>query len=88
MAESLALNCRFKRFNIFPIWGAAEIYPPENADLVLISAKTGQEMTSGNLFPVTKVMDSTAYLIANKTSLETKDLSQILDSLGSVVGVG
>src|ERR1035437_5365971 len=37
LAESTALNSHFKRFNILPLWGAAEIYPPENADLILIS---------------------------------------------------
>jgi ATP phosphoribosyltransferase len=81
IAESLALNCRFKRFNIFPVWGAAEIYPPENADLVLLSGKTGQEITAGNLVEITRVLDSTAYLIANKTSLENKDLSEILNTI-------
>ena len=69
LAESLALNCRIKRFNIFPVWGAVEIYPPENADLVLLPFRTGQEMATGDLTPVVKVLHSTAYLIANRTSL-------------------
>jgi ATP phosphoribosyltransferase len=81
LAESLSLNCRFKRFNIFPIWGAAEIYPPENSDLVLISNRPGQKVADSNLIPIAKVLDSTAYLIANKTSLENKDLSWILDTI-------
>jgi ATP phosphoribosyltransferase len=81
LSESLSLNFRFKRFNIFPVWGAAEIYPPENADLVLLSGNTGQEIAGGNLVPIARVMDSTAYLIANKTSLETKDLSWILNTI-------
>ncbi len=79
LAESLALNCRCKRFNIFPLWGAAEIYPPENADLVLLTGRPG--LFDNGLVPVTRVLDSRAWLIANKTSLETKDLSRILDTL-------
>lgn len=81
LAESLALNNRFKNFNIFPVWGAAEIYPPENADLVLIADKTGCETANGNLHPIIKVLDSSAYLIANKSAWETRDMSQILRTL-------
>jgi len=81
LSESLALNCRFKRFNIYPLWGAAEIYPPDNADVVLLSARTGQEMAVGNLVPVAKVLDSTAYLIANRSSWENQDLSPILKTI-------
>jgi ATP phosphoribosyltransferase len=81
LAESLALNYRFKRFNIFPVWGAGEIYPPENSDLALLPLRTGKEMVTGDLVPVLKVLDSTAHLIANKTSWEKKDLTEILNTL-------
>ncbi|MDD5700590.1 MAG: ATP phosphoribosyltransferase [Dehalococcoidales bacterium] len=80
LAESLALGCSIRRFNIFPLWGAAEIYPPENADLVLLSARSGEDIPA-SLIPVTRVLDSTACLVANRTSLENKDLSGILRSI-------
>jgi ATP phosphoribosyltransferase len=80
LAESVALNSRFKRFNIFPLWGAAESYPPENADLVLLSAKSARDI-NGELIPITDILDSRAFLIANKTSWETKDLSEIIKTL-------
>jgi ATP phosphoribosyltransferase len=81
LAEALALNLRLKHFNVYPLWGAAEIYPPENAELVLLATREGKELEGSHLKPLQKVMDSSAYLIANKTSLETKDLSEILDTL-------
>jgi ATP phosphoribosyltransferase len=81
LAESLALNCHIKRFNIFPVWGAVEIYPPENADLVLLPFRTGHELSTGDLVPVAKVLHSRAFLIANKTSWENKDLSEILNTI-------
>lgn len=84
IAESLALNSRIKRFNIFPVWGAVEIYPPENTDLVLLSGKTGKEFNVGNLIPVADVLDSRAFLIANKKSWQNKDLSEILGSLKDI----
>lgn len=81
IAELVALISRFKYFNIFPVWGAAEIYPPENADLVLLPAANEGEIAASGLTTIAKVMGSSAFLIANKTSLETKDLSEILNSL-------
>ncbi|NQT49015.1 MAG: ATP phosphoribosyltransferase, partial [Chloroflexi bacterium] len=40
LAESLALSLRLRRFSVFPLWGSAEAYPPENADLALIALPT------------------------------------------------
>jgi ATP phosphoribosyltransferase len=81
LAEKLALDMRLKHFNIFPLWGAAEIYPPENAELVLLSTRDGKEFEGSYLDPVQKILDSSACLIANRDSLENKDLSQILRTL-------
>ena len=58
-----------------------EIYPPENADLVLLSCKTGKEFCTGDLEPVARILDSRAYLIANTKSLQHKDLSAIIKSI-------
>jgi ATP phosphoribosyltransferase len=81
LAESIALNSHFKRFNIFPVWGAVEIYPPENADLILISNKSSQEAFPQNLHQIAGILNSSAFLIANRNSWETKDLSELINSI-------
>jgi ATP phosphoribosyltransferase len=81
LAESFALNMRFRRFSIFPLWGAAEAYPPDSADLALVSASTAKELTNCNLAPVSTILTSSTYLIANKNSWQSKDLSRLLSSL-------
>jgi ATP phosphoribosyltransferase len=81
LSETLALNLRLKHFNVYPLWGAAETYPPENAELVLLATTDGREFSASYLKPLFKVMDSQACLVANKTSLENNDLSTILDSI-------
>jgi ATP phosphoribosyltransferase len=81
LAESFALHFRLKRFSIFPLWGAAEVYPPESADLALISGREGNEPFDYGLVPVTKVHGFSAFLIVNKNSWERKDLSDILASI-------
>ena len=81
LAESYALDLRLRRFSIFPLWGAAEVYPPESADLALISARAEAELFNYDLVPVSKVLGFNAYLIANRTSWEAKDLSEMLASI-------
>ena len=36
LAEAAAYKMRLKKFRIFPLWGSAEAYPPENADLAIL----------------------------------------------------
>ncbi|MFC2003305.1 ATP phosphoribosyltransferase [Chloroflexota bacterium] len=81
LAESFALTLRLKRFSVFPLWGAAEVYPPESADLALIAGKNEEELQYYGLVPISDVLRFSTFLIANKRSWETKDLSEILDSI-------
>ena len=81
LAESFAVSLRLKQFSIFPLWGAAEVYPPESADLALVSVVEEGELFSYGLVPVSKALDTGACLIANAGSWVTKDLSEILTSI-------
>ncbi len=81
LAESLALNLRFKRFSIFPLWGGAEVYPPESADMALVPGRIGERSFDYGLLPVSEALCYSAFLIANKDSWETKDMSEVLASL-------
>jgi len=85
LAESLALNLRLKRFSVFPVWGAAEAYPPESADLALISGQVVEGMLNHDLVAIDKVLDSSAYLIANRASWEGRNLSEVLASIESAL---
>jgi ATP phosphoribosyltransferase len=78
LSEAFALNLRMRRFRIFPVWGAAEAYPPENADLAVLWGRSGANIATQGLIPLEKLLPVTAFLIANRESLENKDLSQIL----------
>jgi len=81
LAESFALKSRLRRFNIFPLWGAAEAYPPESADLSLISSGANGNALNGDLVSVREVLQFSAYLIANKDSWESKDMDEVLASI-------
>ncbi len=88
LSETFALNLRMRRFRIFPVWGAAEVYPPENADLAVLWGRSRAHMAAQGLVPLGKLLPVTAYLIANRESLGNKDLSQILMCFDSKLGAG
>jgi len=77
LAESFALKFRLRRFGIFPLWGAAEAYPPESADLALVCG-TIEELSGYGLVPVSKVLSVSALLITNKGSWEAKDMDKVV----------
>jgi ATP phosphoribosyltransferase len=83
LAESFALDLRIRKFRIFPVWGAAEAYPPENADLAILLARDDDDLESQGLVSLMKLLPVTSFLIANRVSLENKDLSPILSCLSS-----
>jgi ATP phosphoribosyltransferase len=80
LAEAFALRNRLGRFSIFPVWGGAEAYPPENADLALVAGKEGTA-PADDLTPITKVLSYSAVLVANRRSWESKDLGHLVTSI-------
>ncbi|MFA5308609.1 MAG: ATP phosphoribosyltransferase [Dehalococcoidales bacterium] len=85
LAEAYALQQRMNRFSVFPVWGAAEAYPPENAEMALLAAGSAAELAACAMRPVAKVLDYSACLIANRSSWENKDLDKIVASLLSAL---
>jgi ATP phosphoribosyltransferase len=80
LAESFALKLRLRRFGIFPLWGAAEAYPPESADLALVCGNI-KELAAGGLVALSRVLTVSACLIANKASWEAKDMARVVASI-------
>jgi ATP phosphoribosyltransferase len=81
IAETVARRMRLRRYRIFPVMGAAEAYPPEDADVALVAANDASEIETHGLRPLVRVLDSSAWLIGNRRSLASKDLSPLLARL-------
>ena len=88
LSEAFALSLRMRRFRIFPVWGAAEVYPPENADLAVLWGRSRAHLAAQGLIPLGELFPVSAYLVANRESLESKDLSQILTCFDSKLSTG
>ncbi|MHB8086167.1 MAG: ATP phosphoribosyltransferase, partial [Dehalococcoidia bacterium] len=83
LAESAAYKLRLKKFRIYPLWGSAEAYPPENAELAVLRADDENALKSLNLTPVARLCDSSACVIANSDSLQKGNFSDLLTRLTS-----
>ncbi len=81
IADAVARRMRLGRYRVFSVWGAAEAYPPEDADIALIAAADEANVASHGLRPLARVLDSSAWLIANSDSLASKELAPILGPL-------
>lgn len=90
LAEAFVFRNRLRQFRVFPVWGAAEAYLPEKADIALVA--NGFENGPGHahrgapawgdrrkkLHPVSRVLEAQAVLIANRDSFAGADLSAFL----------
>ena len=83
LAESFAINARLRHFSVFPLWGGAEVYPPESADLALVG--TTEDFPSYQLEPISQVLSISAFLIANRDSWKAKELNQMVSSIEKVL---
>jgi ATP phosphoribosyltransferase len=78
LAETSALSLRLRKFRILPVWGAAEVYPPENADLAVLWAQDESAIKAQDLVSLRTLLSTGAFLIANKESWQTKNVSQVV----------
>jgi ATP phosphoribosyltransferase len=85
IAEAMAVALRLPRYRVLPVWGAAEAYPPEDADVALVAVSDGALDRAG-LREVHTVLESSAWLVANRRALTEKWLSVVLGPLLAMGG--
>ncbi|MDO8615717.1 MAG: ATP phosphoribosyltransferase [Dehalococcoidia bacterium] len=83
LAEAFARAARLPAYRIQAVWGAAEAYPPEDADVAVIAAAGEDHLRDHGLTPLFCLLESSAWLIANAGALARKDLGPVLGPLVS-----
>jgi ATP phosphoribosyltransferase len=76
LAEAFAIYMQLRRFSVFPLWGGAEVYPPESADLALVG--TAGDFSFPGLKPISRTIGVSACLIANRESWKAKGLDEMV----------
>ena len=78
LAELFARSARLLRYRVQAVWGAAEAYPPEDADCVLAASADESALAAHALTPLHKLLDNSAWLIGNANALASKNLSSVV----------
>lgn len=86
LAEAFALHARLPRYLLFPLWGAAASYPPEDADIAAYTMPAGAQPDHG-LMQIARLASGSEWLLANRSSLRTKNLGSILGPLVALPAV-
>jgi ATP phosphoribosyltransferase len=81
LAERFAQAARLRSYRVQSVWGAAEAYPPEDADVVVLSAEDESGVRAHGIEPLFAVLESSAWLIANRDSVALNDLSAVVTPL-------
>lgn len=83
LADAFARAARLPRYRVHSVWGAAEAYPPEDADVVIVPVADESALAKHDLAPLLNLMDDSAWLVANASALATKDLRPVLGPIMS-----
>jgi ATP phosphoribosyltransferase len=81
LAELFARSARLRRYRVQAVWGAAEAYPPEDADCVILSSGDDKALASHTLRPLHNMLDNSAWLVGNARALAIKDLDAVVGQL-------
>ena len=83
LAEAFALGARLPAYRVRPVWGAADAYPPEDADLAVLTAPDEPAVEALGVSPLFTLLEGSAWLVANAESLAGKPLGAVLGPLGA-----
>jgi ATP phosphoribosyltransferase len=85
LGDALAAHLRIPGYRLIALWGSADAYPPEDADLALLPAGDADDVEQRGLVPLHRLLESRLALVANANSLTSSDLSPVLKRLGPLL---
>ncbi len=88
LADLVSVHMRIPAYSLVAVFGAADAYPPEDADLVVIPAASRGEVESRGLVPLHRLYEGGLALIANSDSLATRNLVPLLTRLAPMMTGG
>lgn len=85
LADAVAVHLRLPRYTLLSLYGSAEAYPPEDADLLLLPASGAADLQQRGLVPLARVFSGGLALIANADALARRPLGALLGRLGPLL---
>ena len=81
LAERLVRHLRLPRARVMALWGAAEAYPPEDAEACLLAIGDDDVLRRHGLTVLATLAQGPAWLIGSRAALARNDLSPLLGPL-------
>lgn len=81
VADAVAVRLRWPAYRLFALYGSAEAYPPEDADLAVLAVHDAAEVERAGLVPLLRLASSPLVLVGNRRALAGRDLSAVLGAL-------
>jgi len=81
IADKYLRDKHIARYRVIPTWGATEVYLPEDADMLIENTETGQTLARHKLKIIDTLFESTACLIGNRHSMETRGKKDKIEKL-------
>ncbi len=75
------LDAQGADYRLIRSWGATEVFPPEDADLIVDNTATGTTLRENGLAIMATLLRSTTRVVANPRALEDPAKRQIIDEL-------
>jgi ATP phosphoribosyltransferase len=88
LAERLVRRSRLPRARVLALWGAAEAYPPEDAEACLIALTDDEPLRRHGLAVMATIADGPAWLVASRTALRERNLAPLLQPLQALPAQG
>ena len=79
--DLLAAHLQIPKYMSLPLYGAAEAYPPEDADLIILSVKNRSEIENLGLIPLHCLYVGGLSLIGNSKTFSRSNLSSFIERL-------
>ena len=67
---------------VLTTYGATEVFPPEDADLIIDNTSTGSTLRANGLQIIDEIMKSSTRLYASKEAMENPEIKKQLNDLG------
>jgi ATP phosphoribosyltransferase len=75
------LDARGVHYHFMRSYGATEVFPPEDADLIVDNTSSGKTLVENRLAIVDTILHSTTRLVANREAMEDPARRQVIDEL-------
>lgn len=85
LADLLAVHLRLPGYSLLPLYGSAEAYPPEDADLVVMAAASREAVVAKGLVPLWRLFRGGLALVANADALAGRPLGPVLANLAPLL---